>query len=780
MIPRLSPRPLLVAAAAALLAGAGCSRAPQPVSEAAQPAGYVQLRETFGPRDFTPLMGRRIVLDPGHGGHFRGAIGPGGLAEADVNLGVALYLRGLLEWAGAEVAMTRTADYDFLSPADSSLTSDLAFRVSFTDSIQPDVFISLHHNSTATGDPTINETQTYYPLGDDGASVDLAQAVHRHLVLNLEISPARILPGNFHVLRRTRVPAILGEPAMISHPEIEGRLSRAAAHRLEAEAYFLGLLDYFAGGAPAWRPAQPDSVAVPDGGLALAWTFVDSSAAAPPPDPATFTVRVDGRPEPAVLSTDGTTLRWRCPEAPASSPVTVTVTGRNIAGRRTPPATTVLLPGRAAAVAVTLLSDPASAQPRRAHLDCRTPDGRLLPSGQAGWPDLGPAGLLPLDAGATRSAGLVLRGSDAPQLLLPGSAATRPATLDARVLADPLRLAPAPGAAATWHDRLGDAPVLHGAVALEPGKPLWREAPGMQPLARVAADLQDTLAAVPVLPALVGRTVVIDPAGGGTDSDGDGPLGLRGADVNLAVARRLGRLLEGCGARAVLTRDEGDVPTPSAKAALADAVGADLFLTVGRSPDGTAAVSHHPGSVKGEAWAGHAAAAVARLLPGTATAVRPSWSYLLRHTACPALDIRLPGADDAAADLRLGRPAWQAAEARALLLAAAALAVGDTLPWVDPAALLGGLPGALPADAVDWARWDGNLPWYPLPAASGPPPAAGVPSWREPGLPAAGRIHHLEVHGNGRWQLWRLERGADDAWTGTIILTDADGEPAAE
>ncbi len=780
MIPRLSPRPLLVAAAAALLAGAGCSRAPQPISEVAQPAGYVQLRETFGPRDFTPLMGRRIVLDPGHGGHFRGAIGPGGLAEADVNLGVALYLRGLLEWAGAEVAMTRTADYDFLSPADSSLTSDLAFRVSFTDSIQPDVFISLHHNSTATGDPTINETQTYYPLGDDGASVDLAQAVHRHLVLNLEISPARILPGNFHVLRHARVPSILGEPAMISHPEIEGRLTRAAAHRLEAEAYFLGLLDYFSGGAPAWRPAQSDTVAVPDGGLVLAWTFVDSSAAAPAPDPATFTVRVDGSPAPAVLSPDGATLRWRCPEAPASSPVTVTVTGRNVAGRRTPPVRTIILPGRAADVAMTLLSDPPAAVPRLAHLACRSTDGRLLPAGQAGWPDLGPAGLLALDARATRSAGIVQRGPDAPLLLLPGAPAARPATLEARVLAEPLRLVPVPGAAAAWRDRLGDGPVLDGAAALEPGSPLWREAPGMHPLVRASAALADTLAAVPVLPALAGRTVVIDPAGGGADSDGDGPLGLRGADVNLAVARHLALLLEGCGARAVLTRDEGDVPTPSAKVALADAVGADLFLTVGRSSDGTAAVSHHPGSVKGEAWADHAAAAVARLLPGTAPAVRPSWGYLLRHTACPALEIRLPGAGDAAADLRLGRPAWQAAEARALLLAAAALAGGDSVPWADPAALLARLPGALPAETVDWARWDGNLPWYPLPAASGPAPAAAVPSWREPGLPAAGRVHHLEIHGSGRWQLWRLEQEADGAWIGTIILTDADGDPAAE
>ena len=336
-LPRYPLAALLVAGALASVTG-GCGGPPPPPPPAEAPPGYIQLRETFGPRDFGPLAGRRVVLDPGHGGRFRGAVGPAGLAEADVNLGVALHLRGLLEWAGAQVALTRSADYDFLSEADSSLVTDLAFRVSFTDSVQPDVFISIHHNSTASADPTINETQTYYPLGDEGASVDLARAIHRHLVLNLEITPARILPGNFHVLRGAKVPAVLGEPAMISHPVMEGRLSQAAAQRLEAEAYFLGLLDYFAGGDPRWRAAQAETVSVGDRDTLLAWTFGDRRSDAPGPDPATFVLQVDGRPVGHALSADGRTVLWSCPPAPFGGPRRVTLNGRNLAGRRTPPA----------------------------------------------------------------------------------------------------------------------------------------------------------------------------------------------------------------------------------------------------------------------------------------------------------------------------------------------------------------------------------------------------------------------------------------------------------
>ena len=220
---------------AGLMLAAGCG-SPPPEPAVVEIPGYEALQEQCTGRDMSPLRGRRIVLDPGHGGFFKGAVGPDGLTEAEVNLGVALYLRGLLEWVGAEAFLTRTADYDFLTPSDSTLVADLAFRSSFSDSLQPDVFLSLHHNSVASLDRTVNETQTYYPLGADGASLDLARAIHRHLVINLEISPAKILPGNFHVLRNATVPAVLGEPAMISNPVIEGRLKQAASQRLEAEA----------------------------------------------------------------------------------------------------------------------------------------------------------------------------------------------------------------------------------------------------------------------------------------------------------------------------------------------------------------------------------------------------------------------------------------------------------------------------------------------------------------------------------------------------------------
>ncbi len=190
---------ILIAALSLLALLGGCGRPAAPptvVPPAAAPvAGYEGAGTDLSGLDLAPLRGRRILLDPGHGGRFRGALGPNGLSEAEVNLGVALYLRGLLEWAGAEVFLTRSADVDLSTPVDSTLAGDLARRVALADSLRPDVFLSLHHNSNATRDPIMNETQTYYPAGREGADLDLARAIHRHMVRALGISPARIMAG---------------------------------------------------------------------------------------------------------------------------------------------------------------------------------------------------------------------------------------------------------------------------------------------------------------------------------------------------------------------------------------------------------------------------------------------------------------------------------------------------------------------------------------------------------------------------------------------------------
>ena len=81
----------------------------------------------------------KIVIDPGHGGHDTGTIGPNGLEEKDLVLDVGRKLGKLLETRlGAEVVYTRKDD-TFIP---------LETRTAIANQHQADLFISIHANSS--------------------------------------------------------------------------------------------------------------------------------------------------------------------------------------------------------------------------------------------------------------------------------------------------------------------------------------------------------------------------------------------------------------------------------------------------------------------------------------------------------------------------------------------------------------------------------------------------------------------------------------------------------
>jgi N-acetylmuramoyl-L-alanine amidase len=207
--------------------------------------------------DTSPLQGKVIVIDPGHGGKYSGAVGKMGLKESEVNLGVALYLWGALQSAGAKPVMTRTADTTVASPAHKRLRADLLARSMVSNTVNPDLFVSIHHNSN-THRPKKNNLEVYYKLTDPGASRELAACIMNRISNAFSITQSQVLPGNYSVLRGTSTTAILGEASYLTHRENERRLSLHGFLKLEAEAYFLGILDYFAKGVPRIFDVTPD------------------------------------------------------------------------------------------------------------------------------------------------------------------------------------------------------------------------------------------------------------------------------------------------------------------------------------------------------------------------------------------------------------------------------------------------------------------------------------------------------------------------------------------
>jgi N-acetylmuramoyl-L-alanine amidase len=108
-----------------------------------------------GQRSLTRALGlkiSRIVIDPGHGGHDTGTIGPRGLMEKDLCLDVALRLGHLIEQKlpGAAVIYTRKDD-SFIPLED---------RTKIANEAKADLFISIHANSSH--DPAARGVETYY------------------------------------------------------------------------------------------------------------------------------------------------------------------------------------------------------------------------------------------------------------------------------------------------------------------------------------------------------------------------------------------------------------------------------------------------------------------------------------------------------------------------------------------------------------------------------------------------------------------------------------------
>ncbi len=114
------------------------------------------------------LKVRKIVIDPGHGGHDTGAIS-GGLKEKDLVLDIAIRLRKLItdNLKGIEVVMTREKD-KFVA---------LEERTAIANAQNADLFISIHANSSELKDAS--GVETYY-LSINATKDELAVAAREN------------------------------------------------------------------------------------------------------------------------------------------------------------------------------------------------------------------------------------------------------------------------------------------------------------------------------------------------------------------------------------------------------------------------------------------------------------------------------------------------------------------------------------------------------------------------------------------------------------------------
>ncbi len=240
------------------------------------------------------LAKKILVIDPGHGGHDSGAVGPNGLKEKDVVLDIALKVRALLS-GEPNIKLILTRDKDVFIPLPDR--TDIALRN------DADLFVSIHANASprsgARGIETylqnwtneeeairvaarenyvsvkrMKQKMAQYRTDDVGKilsdlnrdvkrdeSIALANYVQDSLyssvakvhkkTVNLGVKQAM-----FFVLMGANMPSILAEVSFISNPDEEKLLSSDIYRNILAGSIAAGIRTYFSSSAPFQRTAS--------------------------------------------------------------------------------------------------------------------------------------------------------------------------------------------------------------------------------------------------------------------------------------------------------------------------------------------------------------------------------------------------------------------------------------------------------------------------------------------------------------------------------------------
>ncbi|WP_019870188.1 N-acetylmuramoyl-L-alanine amidase [Salinispora oceanensis] len=180
------------------------------------------LRESDAIRQSGPtLVGRMVVIDPGHGGSDPGVSVPEGQlhwTEADLVHDLASRLEGRLAAAGVRVQLTRgPAQRDHLPDVD---------RAALANSLGADVFISLHLDGHVN--PAADGVATYHYGTDNGVTSTtgerLAGLVQREIVARTGLRDCRSHAKAWDLLRLTRMPAVRVEVGYLTSPGDRSRL----------------------------------------------------------------------------------------------------------------------------------------------------------------------------------------------------------------------------------------------------------------------------------------------------------------------------------------------------------------------------------------------------------------------------------------------------------------------------------------------------------------------------------------------------------------------------
>jgi N-acetylmuramoyl-L-alanine amidase len=178
----------------------------------------------------------KIFIDAGHGDFDPGAIG-NNIQEKDIALSLALKIeRKLKDFENVETMLSRDTD-TFLK---------LAERTDKANDWGADCFVSLHCNSADSANPKGFETFIYNgSVGSD--TIAFQNVMHQEILKQIgnQVQDRGKKRANFHVLRESKMNAILGENLFVSNASDAALLKQEPFLERIVQGYVNGLQAFY-------------------------------------------------------------------------------------------------------------------------------------------------------------------------------------------------------------------------------------------------------------------------------------------------------------------------------------------------------------------------------------------------------------------------------------------------------------------------------------------------------------------------------------------------------
>lgn len=193
------------------------------------------------------LTGKRIMIDPGHGGTEVGTYGRvSGVLEKDFNLQFSLVLKEVLESANAIVYLSRHDDTTVYQGPNYETFFDLMERIKLTERKEADLFISIHADNFPA-DLSINGTAAFYysSLPHSNQSEKIGALIGSKVSQAIDTRWLGVQDSNFVVVRYNPFPSVLLELGFLSNKNDEAKLIDPIQQRIMAEAIKEALIEYY-------------------------------------------------------------------------------------------------------------------------------------------------------------------------------------------------------------------------------------------------------------------------------------------------------------------------------------------------------------------------------------------------------------------------------------------------------------------------------------------------------------------------------------------------------